>query len=70
MYELFAALTSMLTLSKNALNSGDVTTLYQLYSAEDPPPVAFLRLPQVKTTIVSNIVLGLPLRVLLLPQSS
>ncbi|KAL5268651.1 hypothetical protein ACHWQZ_G002490 [Mnemiopsis leidyi] len=43
---IYQSLTSMLTLSKNALNSGDVTTLYQLYSAEDPPPVAFLRLPQ------------------------
>lgn len=43
---IYQSLTSMLTLSKNALNSGDVTTIYHLYSGEDPPPVAFLRLPQ------------------------
>jgi len=38
------ALSSML--SRNALNPADITNLYKLYSAPDPPPVELIRLPQ------------------------
>jgi negative elongation factor C/D len=38
------ALSSML--SRNALNPADITNLYKLYSATDPPPVELIRLPQ------------------------
>lgn len=38
------ALSSML--SRNALNPADITNLYKLYSAADPPPVELIRLPQ------------------------
>ena len=38
---------------KNALNPGDVTTLYHLYNTENPPPIALIRLPQVLITEIS-----------------
>lgn len=38
------ALSSML--SRNALNPADITNLYKMYSATDPPPVELIRLPQ------------------------
>lgn len=38
------ALTAML--SKNALNPADITVLFKMYQAQDPPPVEFIRLPQ------------------------
>ena len=38
------ALSSML--SRNALNPADITNLYKLYSAADPPPVELIRIPQ------------------------
>jgi len=47
---LYSAITSML--SRNTLNPGDVTTMYQLYSEDNPPPVAFLRVPQLFELLV------------------
>jgi hypothetical protein len=39
-----SALSSILT--RNALNPGDITVLYKLYSSQDPPPVELVRLSQ------------------------
>ena len=39
-----SALSSILT--RNALNPGDITALYKLYSTQDPPPVELIRLSQ------------------------
>ena len=38
------ALSSML--SRNALNPADITLLFRNYSAADPPPIDFIRIPQ------------------------
>lgn len=40
----FSALLSIL--EKRALNPGDMTVLYKLYTTADPPSVAFLRIPE------------------------
>lgn len=50
------ALSSML--SRNALNPADITNLYKMYSAPDPPPVELIRIPQfmgTNTLITSEI---------------
>lgn len=38
------ALSSML--SRNNLNPADITVLFRNYSAQDPPPIDLIRIPQ------------------------
>ncbi|KAK4004875.1 negative elongation factor D [Daphnia magna] len=47
------ALSSML--SRNALNPADITNLYKLYSAADPPPVELIRLPQFMELLLDSL---------------
>lgn len=48
------ALTSMLT--RNTLNPADITVLFRIYSAVDPPPIDLIRIPQ----LLGNNVLFIP----------
>lgn len=54
------SLSSML--ARNALNPADITNLFKLYSAPDPPPVELIRIPQ----FMGNSIICLFLRELLL----
>lgn len=48
-----SALSSILT--RNALNPGDITVLYKLYSSQDPPPVELVRLSQFMDLLLNSL---------------
>ena len=41
-------------LARNALNPADITVLFKLYSSADPPPVDFIRIPQLLGKFILN----------------